>query len=177
MVTTSSAALLVLSVVQIVLNPSFELGTGTQATGWTLTNLGNTDVQSSDRFQVSANTESYSFRGVSVIEDGDFKPTDTRYIYDLSQTVTVIRGASYTVRVFARINDDGCDFAILLGGRVIRSLLFPTATYTAYSSVVTIVSTTPWQQALVVRTTCSGTYDGVDLGESFFDDVTMTLNA
>jgi hypothetical protein len=126
---------------------------------------------------VSANTGSYSFRGVSVIEDGDFKPTDTRYIYDLSQTVTVIRGASYTVGVFARINDDGCDFVILLGGRVIRSLLFPTATYTAYSSVVTIASTTPLQQALVVRTTCSGTYDGVDLGESFFDDVTMTLNA
>jgi hypothetical protein len=174
MVKTFSAALPVPSVVQIVLNPSFELGTGTQATGCTLTNLDNTDVQSSGRFQGSANTGSYSFRGVSV-EEGDSGPTGTRYIYDLSQTVTVIRGASYTVQVFVRINDDGCDFAILLGGRVIRSLLLPTATYTVYSGVVTIASTAPLQQTLVVRTTCSGTYNGAELRQSFFDDVTMTL--
>ncbi|CAO2647486.1 Nn.00g084080.m01.CDS01 [Neocucurbitaria sp. VM-36] len=176
-VTTSSAAPAVPSVVQIVQNPSFELGTGTQATGWTLTNLDSTDVQSSGRFQGGANTGSFSFRSVSVIvDDPDFGPQGTRYIYDLSQTVTVVQGASYTVRFFARMNDPGCDIALLLNGRVLASLLSPTNTYMAFSATVTIATTARLQQPLTIRPTCSGYREDGQVADFYIDDVTMTLN-
>ncbi|KAF1911093.1 hypothetical protein BDU57DRAFT_543476 [Ampelomyces quisqualis] len=177
MVTTSSPAPAVPSAVQIVLNPSFELGTGTQATGWTLTNLDNTDVQSSGRYQGGANTGSFSFRSVSiVVDDPDFGPMGTRYIYDLSQTVTVVRGVSYTVQFFARMNDPGCDIALLLNGRSIASLLAPTDTYKAFSRTVTIASTAPLRQPLTLRVTCSGAREDGQVADFYIDDVTMTSN-
>ncbi|KAF2130399.1 hypothetical protein P153DRAFT_430617 [Dothidotthia symphoricarpi CBS 119687] len=158
----------VISPVQIVVNPSFELGDGSDPTDWTVERLYIIDAGASGRVQSNPHTGSYSIRGRGQPNGG--------YDVYVSQTVTVVPGASYNLEVFAKQTTDGfCSISIYLGERAIREYVPPGTSYTSISAVVDISAGDPAQQTLLIDGACSLPDGNAEMYDLFIDDVTMTL--
>ncbi|OAL43238.1 hypothetical protein IQ07DRAFT_606026 [Pyrenochaeta sp. DS3sAY3a] len=153
---------------QLVLNPSFELGDGTDPSFWTIERLYVIDAGATGRFQTNPRTGDYSIRGRGQPNGG--------YDVTLSQTVTVVPGASYNIEVFAKQTTDGyCSISIYFGNQVIREFAPPGTAYTSIAGVVNIPVGDPVRQALFVDGACSLPSDSAANYDLFIDDVTMTL--
>ena len=152
------------------MNPSFELGAGPNAPPWTLQESGVVDTDAAGRYTGDANTGSFSFRSQRLL-GGNL------YTFDLRQTVTVVRGASYTVQLFAKQNDPdmSCDLAIVLNEKGIKTLQRPGSSYGAISGIVTIQAGARLQQDLSIRVYCPTVALDEEEYFLFIDDVTMTL--
>jgi hypothetical protein len=151
-----------------VVNPSFELGNGSDPTDWTVQRLYVINADATGRFQSNPHTGLYSIRGRGLPDGG--------YDVTLSQTVTVVPGASYNIEVFAKQTTDGyCSISIYFGDRTIREFVLPGTSYTSIFAVVNISVGDPVQQTLYVDGACSLPNENFEMYNLFIDDVTMTL--
>lgn len=149
-------------------NPSFEAGDGTNPTDWTVERLYIIDSDASGRFPINSRTGSYSIRGRGIPNGG--------YEVWLSQTVTVVPGASYNIEVFARETTAGfCSISIYLGDRTVSEYARVGTSYTSISALVDIPSADSAQQNLLVIGLCSLPGGNPEMYDLFMDDVTMSL--
>lgn len=95
----------------------------------------------------------------------------------LTQTVSVVPGASYNIQVWAYQTTQGrCSISIYLNDGTVREFVEPGTTYGPIDATVTIPATGPAQQSLLIDGACSlpDTASPADY-DLFIDDVTMTL--
>ncbi|KAH7068420.1 hypothetical protein BKA63DRAFT_114103 [Paraphoma chrysanthemicola] len=155
---------------QLVTNPSFELGTGPDPTSWTIERLYIIDAAASGRFASNPRTGTYAIRGRGQLGGG--------YDVTLSQTMTVVPGSSYNIEVFAKQTTAGfCSVSIYLGDRAVREFAPPGTTYTSISAAVDIGVQEAVQQVLLVDGACSLPSGGsaAEMYDLFIDDVSMTV--
>ncbi|KAH6618431.1 hypothetical protein C7974DRAFT_474292 [Boeremia exigua] len=152
MSTQTSPTPTVIFPIQVVRNPSFEFGDGSDPTDWTVERLYIIDAGASGRVQIEPRTGAYAIRGRG-IPNGGFD------VY-LSQTVTVIPGASYNIESFCK-----ADY---------QRFLFGTS-YTSISTQVDIPVGDAIQQVLLVDGACSLPSGDPQMYDLFIDDVTMSV--
>lgn len=149
-------------------NPSFELGSGSDPTDWTVERLYVIDTGATGRVQSNPHTGAYSIRGRGQPNGG--------YDVTLSQTVTVVPGASYNIEVFAKQTTNGyCSISIYFNDQPLREFAPPGTSYTSISAVVNIAAGDPVQQTLLIDGACSLPDSNPEMYDLFIDDVTMTL--
>lgn len=128
------------------------------------------DAGASGRFQVNPRTGSYSIRGRGQPNAG--------YDVWLSQTVTVVPGASYKIEAFARQTTNGyCSVSLYLGDRALLEFAPIGTSYTSVSSTVAIPPEGPVQDTVWVIGACSLPDGNPEMYDLFIDDATMTLVA